>query len=62
MGLDAEDFDALEEAKMSVLEPRGDGDLHLEVDLPEKEELLFQDPILDFQEYEDYIKVRGEKL
>ena len=32
------------------------------MNLPEKEELLYQDPELDFKEYEDFLMINGEKL
>lgn len=34
----------------------------LEEMAPEKDELLYQDPELDFKEYEDYIVFNGEKM
>ena len=44
-----------------ALGPRKDSDF-VDVDLPMKEELLFDDHELDFKEFEDYVLINGKKL
>jgi inositol hexakisphosphate/diphosphoinositol-pentakisphosphate kinase len=39
-----------------------EADLLLEINLPEKEELLWKDEELDFREYEDFLMINGVKL
>jgi len=34
----------------------------IDLDLPDKDELLFIDKEIDFKEYEDYIMINGNKL
>ena len=45
-----------------TLSPRKDSGINIEFNMPEKEEILYQDPDLDFKEYEDFIMINGEKL
>ena len=45
-----------------TLSPRKDSGLNIEFNMPEKEEILYQDPELDFKEYEDFIMIDGQKL
>ena len=49
------------EAAPEQKDRRNSGTL-LDMNLPEKEELLYQDPELDFKEYEDFLMINGEKL
>ena len=42
--------------------PRKSSDEDSDVAIPEKEELLWKDPVYAFQEYEEYILFNGEKI
>jgi len=41
---------------------RKNSDFMLDINLPEKDELLYQDPEISFREYEDFLMINGEKL
>ena len=44
------------------MDPQGGSCDDFDIIIPEKEELLFSDPVLDFKEYEEYIVFNGHKI